>query len=147
MQPTSHPTSTGRSPRSRVRTARPAGPVPHEEHDTPIAKPVPVKSRRRRLRLKRSLTKWEWLGFGLSLVACVSLWPLVLSAHGNLSTVSVQVAERQVQLDALERQKAEEQGRLAHLKSEKGREQLLVERGYLKPGDRFLLFPEESSKP
>ncbi len=145
MQPTSQPSSPGRSPRTRARTARVAGPVHHEQHETPVAKPVPVK--RRRLRLKRSLTKWEWLGFGLSAVACVSLWPLMLAARGNLSTVSIQVAQRQTQLDALERRNAEEQGRLAHLKSEKGREQLLVERGYLKPGDRFLLFPEESSKP
>lgn len=144
MQPTSQPSSPGRSPRARARTARVAGPAHQAEHETPVVKPVPVK---RRLRLKRSLTKWEWLGFGLSAVACVSLWPLMLAAHGNLSTVNLQVVQRQTQLDALERRKVEEQGRLAHLKSEKGREQLLVERGYLKPGDRFLLFPEESSKP
>lgn len=147
MQPTSHPSSRRRLPRTRVRTVRVAGPVVHhEEYDTPAAKPVPVQLRRR-LRLKRSLTKWEWLGFGVSVVVCASLWPLVMAAHSNLSTVRLQVAEKQTQLDALERQKNEEQGRLAHLKSEKGREQLLVERGYLKPGDRFLLFPEESGKP
>jgi heme exporter protein D len=145
MQPTSQPSSPGRSPRTRARTVRAAAPLHHGDPETPTAKPVPVK--RRKLRLKRSLTKWEWLGFGLSVVACVSLWPLVLAAHSNLSTVSLQVEQRQVQLDALERQKAEEQGRLAHLKSEKGREQLLVERGYLKPGDRFLLFPDDSTKP
>ena len=139
MQPTSHQPSPERPVRSRVRKARVAAPV------RDAATPSPVNSRR--LRLRRKLTKWEWLGFGLSVVACISLWPLVMAARGNMAQVRAQVEEKQTQLTALERQRDEEKGRLAHLKSEKGREQLLVERGYLKPGDRFLLFPEATSKP
>ena len=129
--------------RSRSRKTRVAASV--REAAARATTPIPVSSRR--LRMRRKLTKWEWLGFGLSVVACISLWPLVVVARGNMARVSVQVEEKQAHLWALERQRDEEKGRLAHLKSEKGRDQLLVERGYLKPGDRFLLFPEATPKP
>jgi len=47
------------------------------------------------------------------------------------------------QLVALEEQLDNGKRRLAVLRSDKGREQLLVEHGFLKPGDRILLFPSE----
>lgn len=143
MQPTLHQSSPERPARSRARNTRSAASV----RGTAARATIPISVHSRRLRMRRKLNKWEWMGFGLSVVACISLWPLVMAARGNMAQVSVQVEEKQAQLSALERQRDEEKGRLAHLKSEKGREQLLVERGYLKPGDRFLLFPEATPKP
>ena len=54
------------------------------------------------------------------------------------------VAQKEVQLAALEKQKHEDEKKLAYLQSEKGQEQILAQRGYLKPGDRILLFPVEA---
>lgn len=146
MQPSSHQPSPEYSHRARARTVRAA-------HHSPSPEPKPEDAAartakfHRRLRLKRRLTPWEWGGFIVSLIACICLWQMVLAAEGDLSPVRERVREKQSQLAALERQNDEEKNHLAHLRSEKGREQLLVERGYHKPGDRFLLFPSESQEP
>ncbi len=97
----------------------------------------------RRLRLKRRLTTTEWIGLGASCVACALLLPALIHAGSNTRHQRLQVREKQAQFAALDRQKNEEKNRLAHLKSEAGRDQLLAERGYVAPGTRILLFPEE----
>ncbi len=52
------------------------------------------------------------------------------------------------QLSALQEQLDTGQRRLSSLRSPKGREQILVEHGFIRPGDRMLLFPAEAaSKP
>jgi cell division protein FtsB len=99
--------------------------------------------RKRRLRLKRRLTMAEWIGFGASCAACAFLLPALIHAENNMRHQRVQVREKQAQFAALERQKNEEKNRLAHLKSEAGRDQLLAERGYVAPGTRILIFPED----
>jgi hypothetical protein len=71
------------------------------------------------------------------------LLPALIHAEGNMRHQRVQVREKQAQFAALERQKNEEKSRLAHLRSEAGRDQLLAERGYVAPGTRILIFPEE----
>lgn len=52
---------------------------------------------------------------------------------------------RQVQLTALQSQLRAGQQKLAFMQMPQGREQLLMERGYLRPGDRILLFPESEN--
>jgi cell division protein FtsB len=99
--------------------------------------------RGRRLRFKRRLTMTEWIGFGASCVACALLLPALFHAGSDMRHQRVQVREKQAQFAALDRQKNEEKNRLAHLKSEAGRDQLLAERGYVAPGTRILLFPED----
>lgn len=101
---------------------------------------------KRRLRLKRRLTMWEWAGFVTSCIACSFLLRAIIVAEGDFRHLRGQVSEKQIQFAALERQKSEEKNRLAHLKSREGREQLLAERGYLKPGTRILLFPDETGQ-
>lgn len=49
---------------------------------------------------------------------------------------------RQMQLTALQSQLRAGQQKLAFMQMPQGREQLLMEHGYLRPGDRILLFPE-----
>lgn len=102
---------------------------------------------KRRLRLKRRLTPWELAGFAASCVACAFLVREISSAQADFRQIHGQVVEKQAQFRALDKQRNDEKSRLAHLKSEKGREQLLAERGYLKPGDRILLFPAEEKTP
>ena len=95
----------------------------------------------RRLRLKRRLTPWELAGFAVSCLACAFLLRPISGAQSDLNRVHNQVVDKQAQFRALDKQNSDEKNRLAHLKSEKGREQLLAEHGYLRPGDRILLFP------
>jgi len=98
---------------------------------------------KRRLRFKRRLTLWELAGFGASCVACAFLLSEMLGAQADFRRVATQVHEKQTHFQALDKQRVDEQNRLAHLKSEKGRDQLLAERGFLQPGDRILLFPSD----
>jgi len=101
---------------------------------------------KRRLQLKRRLTPWELAGFAASCVACAFLLREISGAQADFRQIHQQVTEKQTQFRALDKQNSDEKARLAHLKSEKGREQLLAERGYLRPGDRILLFPTEEKK-
>ncbi|MBV9468807.1 MAG: hypothetical protein JOZ57_06140, partial [Abitibacteriaceae bacterium] len=52
-----------------------------------------------------------------------------------------QVDSKQLQLTAFKKQYEVGQKRLAALKSDKGNEEILIEHGYIPPGDRILLFP------
>ena len=161
MQPSSHQpgqeysrSAASRAEASRVRTPpiRPekyvVPPVPRrvvhaaapESGEEAVERRIKAK---RRLRWKRRLTPWEWAGFAASCIACAFLLRGIVVAEGNFRHLRGQVSEKRVQLAALERQKSEEKNRLAHLQSEEGRDQLLAERGYLKPGTRILLFPNK----
>ena len=98
---------------------------------------------KRRLRSKRRLTPWELAGFAVSCVACAFLLNEIGGAQADLRQIHNQVVEKQENFRILDKQRNDEKNRLTRLKSEKGREQLLAERGYLRPGDRILLFPPE----
>lgn len=89
---------------------------------------------------------WEWIGLGVSCVACVFLLREIAGAQGDHQMLARSVDAKQTQLAALDKQRDEESKKLTYLKSEKGREQILAQRGYLKPGDRILLFPEPKAQ-
>lgn len=122
-----------------------------QQDKNPAARPpvssVPLlrsKSRRRarkRFRLNRRFTGWEWCGFVASLCVSVFLVRSIALTADDHAKIQEQLHENQLQWSALERQRQEEAQRLSFLKSDEGRGQLLAERGYLKPGDRILLFP------
>ena len=104
-------------------------------------RPASLAKRLRRL----GLGPWEWIGLSVSCVICALLLTEIFTAQGDHQMLRTQVQHKEQQFAALEKQKHEDQKKLAYLKSEKGREQILAERGYLKPGDRILLFPSENS--
>jgi hypothetical protein len=131
-----------------------AGDLPCDEHDgnqhdaerpAPDAAPRPARHASALKRLRRvGLGPWEWIGFGVSILACLFLLREIAGAQAEHHRLRVQVRQKEVQLTAINKQKYEEEKRLAYLRSEKGRDQILAERGYLKPGDRILLFPVEN---
>ena len=96
-----------------------------------------------RWRLHRRLTPWELAGLAASCVAGAFLLNAIGGAQADLRQIHKQVAEKQENFRVFDNQRNDENKRLAHLKSEKGREQLLAEHGYLRPGDRILLFPSD----
>lgn len=127
------------------------------EYSAPNNVPLPAKNPRKNNSPKKSLPKknfqkkirrlrfgpWEWIGLGVSVLACGLLVGEIASAQSDHQTLRVAVREKTAQRDALDKQLSEDSKKLAYLKSEKGREQILAERGYLKPGDRILLFPAD----
>jgi hypothetical protein len=106
------------------------------------ARRVPRASMLKRAR-RLGIGPWEWIGLAASCVVCVFLMREIVGVEGDHQMLRGAVHQKEIQLAALEKQKAEEKKKLAYLQSEKGRDQILAERGYLKPGDRILLFPVE----
>jgi hypothetical protein len=133
-----------------------AGDLPRDERDVdqqvagqPMQDEAPRRARRAPLwkRMRRvGFGPWEWIGLGASAVACLFLLRGIAGAQSEQRRLHAQVYAKQTQLAALDKQKHEEEKKLAYMRSEKGREQILAERGYLKPGDRILVFPADNEK-
>jgi hypothetical protein len=108
--------------------------------------PVDVESacrlqaaRRRRARQKvRATTLLFLVPTAAASLALIAMSSVVLR---DLRLYESEERIARAQLAALEEQLANGERRLATLKSNKGREQLLVEHGFIRPGDRVLLFP------
>jgi cell division protein FtsB len=79
----------------------------------------------------------------LSATGAVSLvlWFYTAKSYVAYQDFDAQVQIKRTQLRALEDQREAARARVSLLSSDKGRAQLLVERGYLRPGERILLFP------
>ncbi len=75
--------------------------------------------------------------FSLFLMAMTSV------VAGDWRRFNGEVGRNEAQLKVLEAQLETGQRRLSVLESDKGREQLLIENGYLRPGERILLFPPD----
>ncbi len=78
------------------------------------------------------------LVFSLVLIAMTSV------VAGDWRRFNGEVARNEAQLKVLTTQLETGKRRLNVLESDKGREQLLIENGYLKPGERILLFPPDA---
>jgi hypothetical protein len=93
--------------------------------------------RRRRLREQRR----GWAVFTVFAVLFIAMMATIQSSLADYALFRGQVESKEDQLRALRAQLHTGKQRLAGLQWEKGRTQSLVERGYIKPGDRILLFP------
>jgi hypothetical protein len=111
-------------------------------YEDPLA---PIKSRRRRA-LARRRRLWVWtqtLGFA---VASLLLMGGMFKVHSEYREWQMRVEKREEELAALKTQLAVGQKRLTALQSPQGREQVLVEHGYLRSGDRLLQFPPDAEE-
>jgi len=115
-------------PRGRAR------PVPTEEPPE-----VSVARARRRQRVRARL--FSVLVLILGALASLFLLALIYVAHAEYSGIKAQVEGQEAKLAALDAQYEVGQRRLQALESGKGVERLLIEHGYIRPGDRILLFP------
>ena len=84
----------------------------------------------------------------LLIAACVIgasclLGAIMSSNYAQFRQYDAQKTEKAQQLSALQTQHDAMKRRLAFLQLPKGREQVLIEHGYLKPGERNLLFPHD----
>ena len=78
-------------------------------------------------------------GFGAVTIALLTFTAISYADYGLFQS---QVEAKEARLKALQAQLATGEKRLQALQHPKGREQLLNERGYVRPGERLLLFPE-----
>ncbi len=81
-----------------------------------------------------------WLGMGTCAMSLL-LGAMISDSLANYRWMRSQVDTRQTQLASLQAQKLNGQRRLAALRSPKGTEEVLHSHGYIRPGDRILLFP------
>ena len=119
-----------RERRRQARHRRPTADAPHPP--------------RKRIK-KRATLGWSTLGNSLILIGSLvfSLFFLIIGSFRltDYHRYQAQVSDKREQLAAIHKQRDIGRRRLAILNSSTGQEQLLLERGYLPPGDRFLLFP------
>ena len=111
-------------------------------HDDPL---MAIKARKRKARARRRRL-WVWaqtLGFAL---AALLLMGTMFSVHGEYRKWQARVARREGELAALKTQLSVGEKRLAALQSPQGRQQMLIENGYLRPGDRILEFPPDADE-
>lgn len=104
-----------------------------------------LKTKKRRKRNRRR--HWSVLAVtGASFVVSLLLMATIFSVRAEYGRWETRVAQRQGELDALNAQLKTGERRLASLKSPQGRQELLIDNGYLKPGDRYLEFPADSDE-
>lgn len=105
----------------------------HTVHPRP--RRVPRKSGNRWHAVVRALLL---IGSGVLTLFFLTIISLV---YADYRWIETQVRLKEEHLAALKSQQAAGRRRLVVLTSTKGREELLLEHGYIKPGDRILLFP------
>lgn len=97
--------------------------------------------RLRRPRRSRSRHVWLWLLPGVAAMIALSL--LIGRVRGDYQFMREQASNKNAQLTALRAQLDANQKRLDALGGPRGREIILRERGYIRPGERILLFPPD----
>ena len=104
-----------------------------------------LKMRKRRARARQR--RWSvWFITGAFALTSLLLMATILSVKAEHSRWQARVAQRQAELGALETQLKTGERRLAALQSPQGRQELLIENGYLKPGDRYLEFQADKDE-
>lgn len=132
----------------------------HEAHAAPRVVAAPAEdaelweearlhraARRAELRRQRRAIGWKnMVLLGATAAVSLVLWVYTAEAYVAYDGFNEQVRGKRQQLAALDGQQTAAQTRVDLLSSDKGRAQLLVERGYLRPGERILLFPARSGE-
>lgn len=108
--------------------------------DSDLLATMKIRKKRARLRRRRMWVWTQTLGFAL---ASLLLMGALFSVHAEYSKWHTRVSKREEELAALKTQLGVGQKRLAALQSPQGRKQLLIENGFLRPGDRILEFPSD----
>lgn len=104
-----------------------------------------LKMRKRRARARQR--RWSvWLITGVFTLISLLLMAKIFSVQDEHSRWRNRVARREAELAILETQLKMGKRRLAALQSPQGRQELLINNGYLKPGDRYLEFKEDSDE-
>ncbi len=109
------------------------------------AKPVDPGTKRRALKKKRArqgnLVAWTIAGAITVAIAGTSagIWSEYQGVRGRVAQKHATLADLTAQFESSKR-------RLRALSAASGKERVLVENGFIKPGERLLLFPKDAAK-
>ncbi|RYX85453.1 hypothetical protein EON83_05665 [bacterium] len=126
------------APRSGAKSskAKPKAPAP------PLSANERGVQRRAKKKAERRRKNWlVWLGFAAATAVIVGT---AAGVRSELKHANARVASKQSTLKALQNQLAQGKRRLSAFKGGSGRERALAENGFIKPGERILLFPSDS---
>ena len=128
---------SSKTPRSRAKKPAPGS--------ADFAEKAPSRSSKApRGKAKKGGTSWlVWLGAG---AISVVLLGATLGVWSEYRATKARVAARREVLVDLEKQAQNGRQRLKALSNKGGREQLLLENGYIRPGERLLLFPRTAEE-
>jgi hypothetical protein len=104
-------------------------------------------SKRARVRRRLEVAGPKRVLVAASVILTASLLGAIMSAnYAQFRQYDALANAKAQQLQALKTQHEDMNRRLAFLQLPKGREQVLLEHGYLQPNDRILLFPQDEKK-
>ncbi|RYG69568.1 hypothetical protein EON80_09575 [bacterium] len=105
--------------------------------------PTDAGVRRRELKKKRGRQS-TMLGWTVAAVATVMIGGMAAGVLSELHSAEGRVSQKRATLADLKTQFEIGKKRLGALSSASGKERVLVENGFVKPGERLLLFPKDS---
>lgn len=112
---------------------------------TGTASKLDVGSKRRALKKKRA-RQGNWAAWTAAAAITLILAGAGAGIWAELHTTRERVAQKQAILSDLKVQLERGQHRLRALSSASGKERVLVENGFIRPGERLLLFPQTAKK-
>lgn len=142
---TSRPRSAPRPEESRtvdLTAPRPTTPrSTSRSASRPTAKPVDPGTKRRAQKKVRARQN-NLLAWTIALAVTIMIGGTAAGVWSELQTVKGRVAQKRSTLADLSMQLESGKKRLGALASSSGKERVLVENGFIKPGERLLLFPK-----
>ena len=132
-------------PAPRRRASRPASDVESAASPSRAPKAVDVGTKRRALK-KRRARQSNWLAWTVAAAITVVIAGAGVGLWTELGEVRERVTQKRATLADLNAQLEKGRNRLRALSSSSGKERVLVENGFIRPGERLLLFPK-TTKP
>ena len=114
---------------------------PRSTHKATAHKAVTRQASTRAAAKRTKLRRAQIALLGLSGLVCLVLLAMISMVHADYRWMKKQADTKAELLAVLHEQQQTGKRRLAALASGEGHEQLLLEHGYIRPGDRILLFP------
>jgi len=98
---------------------------------------------KRRARKKAETRNKNLMIWGVTLCLTVAIGSMAAGVYDRYGKMKGKVADKNGMLVALQKQLDEKKSRLTAMSSSVGKERVLVERGFVRDGERLLLFPKK----
>jgi hypothetical protein len=121
-----------------------SGDVVHTWHDDEEQQAAARLRERRRKARRRKIRNLGWRNLLVLVVgaaASMVFLAMIADAYADYRFFQTNVQKSELRLEALDEQYRMAQNRLARLDGDNGKKEILVEKGYVRPGERILLFP------
>jgi hypothetical protein len=152
MQSTSSPGSrrntrpSASGPKRTATSSRTADLTSAGRKGTAKGAPAGDAGAKRRAERKAANRRNNWIAGLIAISVTVAVSAAGAGVYSEYSQRELQIAHKKATLFKLQKQEENGRRRLTQLKSPRGRADLLVNSGYIKPGDRVLLFPRTEAE-